>query len=158
MTVGSWAYCRHEPQGTGPLALSTCGLHQPTSVLPSSPLVSAPAALCWNEAQFSQWGCKEARQARNPVLSHTDPLLFHYRSLLKLAELAITHQPEGHGREPLGYHLKGVIINCPGPVSVGAASSPAGSDGNSMDSVDSCCGLRKPAVSRMPRQAPIPEG
>lgn len=29
-------------------------------------------------------------------------------------------------------------------VSVRVASSPAGSDGNSMDSVDSCCGLRKP--------------
>ena len=36
------------------------------------------------------------------------------------------------------------VINCSGPVSVRAASSPAGSDGNSMDSVDSCCGLRKP--------------
>lgn len=28
-------------------------------------------------------------------------------------------------------------------MSVHAASSPAGSDGNSMDSVDGCCGLRK---------------
>ena len=36
------------------------------------------------------------------------------------------------------------VINCSGPVSVRAASSPAGSDGNSMDSVDSCCGFRKP--------------